>query len=173
MKLESFLRLPRDVANRTDLTPTAKLVMAALHGRAWGDKDTAWPSIPTLAADIGTGETAVKDALRSLQKHGLVTVEHRKDPTNPRRNLSSAYTITHTGAESDPPPVEKRPTPGVENDREVETPEVDQRNKPKPTVKVYSEFDEDEVTMTLRRLYREVEEARMGETFEDYLRRTS
>lgn len=173
MKLESFLRLPRDVAKRTDLTPAAKLVMAALHGRAWGDKTTAWPSIPTIAEDIGVSETAVKDALRSLQKNGLVAVEHRKDPANPRRNLSSVYTLAHTGSESDPPSVEKRPTPGTEGDREVYKPEEDKLNKPKPIVKVYSEFDEDEVTKTLRRLYREAEETRMNETFEDYLRRTS
>lgn len=43
--------------------------------------------------------------------------------------------------------------------------------KPKNTVSVYSEIEEDEVTKKLREIMRAQEEARMAEDFEDYLKR--
>lgn len=93
MKLESFLRLPREVAQREDLTATAKLVMAALHGRAWGEKDEAWPSIATIGRDIGESPSAVKRALSKLVKAGLVTVVHRQDEFG--QFTSNLYRLPH------------------------------------------------------------------------------
>jgi DNA-binding Lrp family transcriptional regulator len=68
-------KLPVHVAKRTDLSPAAKLVYAAILDRI-GDNHECWPGIRRLANDCGLSPTTVVEAARKLEAVGLLTVDH-------------------------------------------------------------------------------------------------
>lgn len=70
-----FEAIPKGILARPDLTPTAKLVCAALLSFLRTGERCAWPSHSTIAAMIGAGCTTVKVAMRALEKAGVLAVE--------------------------------------------------------------------------------------------------
>ena len=74
MEPRRFMRIPKDMVARRDLTPTAKLVYASLWDRA-GDKNSCWPSQQTIADDVGISSRAVSRAVVQLEQAGELTIE--------------------------------------------------------------------------------------------------
>lgn len=93
MEMKSFLRIPRQVAMRKDLTLAARMVYGALHGHAWGKKTEVWPGKDRIARAAGISERTADAAIHQLADAGLLTITHRKDPDNSRKNLSNYYTL--------------------------------------------------------------------------------
>jgi hypothetical protein len=73
-----FLRVPLAISERDDLSSTAKLLFGALamHAGGFDGKRPAYPNQTTLAAELGLGVRAIRDALGELKELGLVEV-HR------------------------------------------------------------------------------------------------
>ena len=69
-----FWKLPQAIAARRDLGWTAKGLFARLVGFA-GDNGVAWPSLRTLAIQLGVGDRAVTRATQSLVKARLIRIE--------------------------------------------------------------------------------------------------
>ncbi len=67
-----------------------KMVYIVLCKYADYTDKTSFPSISTIAKQAMCSETSVREALKHLQKVGLIKVEHRKDGA---RNFSNLYTI--------------------------------------------------------------------------------
>lgn len=64
-----FTTIPNTVMLRKDLTPTAKLIYGYLKHLAWrNSSDAVDPPREVIAADLGLGEKAVTEAVRSLQR---------------------------------------------------------------------------------------------------------
>ena len=72
-------------ARTMDEPTTVRFVFVMLAGRI-GHEERAWPSISTLCADTGLGDTAVRMALKRLVAAGYLSVIHR-------RGSSSLWTI--------------------------------------------------------------------------------
>lgn len=63
----------RAVRDAHAITGAARAVLYALAGRADGATgENAWPSIDTIAAESGLKRTAVKEALKHLQRMGVI-----------------------------------------------------------------------------------------------------
>jgi hypothetical protein len=96
MEPRRFMRIPKDLLARRDLTTTAKLVYASLWDRA-GDKNSCWPSQQTIADDVGISSRAVRIALAQLLEAGEIEVDHfrgrpnryRLDPGKMRRTTQA------------------------------------------------------------------------------------
>ena len=75
-----FLRVPLTISQRTDISPTAKLLFGALamHAGRLDGKRPAYPNQTTLAAELGLKERRIRDALRELADLGLVEVHRRR-----------------------------------------------------------------------------------------------
>lgn len=72
-----FLRVPLTVSQRTDISPTAKLLFGALAMHAGGNRP-AYPNQATLATELGLKERRIRDAVRELADQGLVEVQRRR-----------------------------------------------------------------------------------------------
>lgn len=121
MKVYDFVQLTRIVLSEKNITATAKLVMADLYGRAFDDKDTAYPGMATIAKDIGESVSSVKRGIKQLVDKGWVEVKHRKDPTNPLLNLTNIYKLTECGlSKMTGGSGQNDPTPPVKMNRKVE-----------------------------------------------------
>lgn len=68
------------------ISPSQKLVLVSLADQA-NDDGVCWPSIKTLGVRTCLSERAIRDALRALEEHGLLT-------TGQREGRSSYYTVT-------------------------------------------------------------------------------
>lgn len=97
-----FYKLPKDVAGRTDLPASAKIVLAVLIDRI-GQNDCCWPGIRCLAKDTGLTKPAVGRALRCLEARELVHIQRRnKGQSNLYRVPQWAQIVTTGGHESLP-----------------------------------------------------------------------
>jgi DNA-binding MarR family transcriptional regulator len=70
-----FVKLPWHVLARSDLSPAAKLLYAAIMDRI-GENGEAWPGVRRLASDCGLSPATVVAAIRRLETVGLLAVEH-------------------------------------------------------------------------------------------------
>lgn len=68
-----FCKLPYVVLNRSDLTATAKMVLAYLMDRQ-GANEVAWPSQGLIAEVCGTTRPAVSRAVAELKRLRLIEV---------------------------------------------------------------------------------------------------
>ena len=69
------------------------VVVAAKYARR--GSETAWPSLRTLAEDLGSSEDTVRRAIRHLEAVGALIVEERQEPGH--RQTSNVYTILYPG----------------------------------------------------------------------------
>lgn len=107
------------VARDPDLTPTGSRVTAILAFMYMNRREgCAWPSMPTLAATLGTSENAVRRALRALVDRG-----HLRIDSGGGRSASNRY---HPIVKAEEPPQERG---GLEREK----PSQDRKgNGPKP-----------------------------------------
>lgn len=83
-----FLMLPAEIAARTDLTGTAKVVFCAIADRV-GKNFHAFPGMRRIARDSGCGLYAVKAAISKLEAVGLIAVERPSGNPTGRTNRYS------------------------------------------------------------------------------------
>lgn len=76
-KTKRFLKVPHDLAKRTDLYPAAKLVAAALmnHGR---EKNQIFPSQERIREETGLSVSAIRRSIRELEAAGQFQVKSRE-----------------------------------------------------------------------------------------------
>ncbi len=73
---EQFHKLAAELARRTDLGSTEKILLAIITNRI-GDNGRCWPGIRTLAKDTGINTTTVQRAVAALQKAGDLIIDKR------------------------------------------------------------------------------------------------
>lgn len=73
--------IPRCIAQRRDLTGSDKVVWAALDYRQ-RDKAACFPSMATTARDTGLNPDTVNEAVKRLERAGLLTVERSEGEVN-------------------------------------------------------------------------------------------
>jgi len=59
---------------------------------------TCYPKIKTLAKTVGVSESTMKRGLIEIRDGGIVEIHYRKDPDNPKRNMSNLYIIKGVGS---------------------------------------------------------------------------
>jgi len=72
--------------------PIGLAVYMALAHRAHRDNGAAWPSIQTIAKEIGAGAHSVRKGLAALEAAGLIHIRRRFDPDR-KQYSSSVYTL--------------------------------------------------------------------------------
>lgn len=90
-----FVKVPKHVLSRRDLSASAKLIYAVLLDRI-GDNDAAWPGWRRLARDLGVSLGVVSRGVCHLKRVGLLTVEARGPGQSNRYRRSES--ATETGA---------------------------------------------------------------------------
>ena len=93
---EFFVKLPQRVLCRSDLTPLAKLVFAAIcdHMRT-GRR--AWPGVRRICSLVGVTDKPVMRSIRELENRGLLNV------SRPGRGRHNTYSLVgKTESESAP-----------------------------------------------------------------------
>lgn len=88
---DRFAKLPLDVACRSDLSSTAKVVYAVLADRMGGN-DHCWPGQRRIAKDSGVSARTANRAVKELQTQGLIEVMPGR-LSGPRAQRSSCYRI--------------------------------------------------------------------------------
>jgi biotin operon repressor len=86
-----FIKLPKSILPRTDLTSTEKLIVCNLMDRS-GDHGVAWPGYDRIGKDLGLSRSSVLKAVASLELKGKLTIERNN-------GLSNRYRI-NTGSET-------------------------------------------------------------------------
>lgn len=71
-----FYKLPQDLAARTDITASDKLVFAVIVARI-GDNGKSWPGIQSLMRDCGLCRDTVIKSIHRLEAAGLLSVQRR------------------------------------------------------------------------------------------------
>ncbi|MFA5047986.1 MAG: helix-turn-helix domain-containing protein [Patescibacteria group bacterium] len=84
--LFSFTQIPNRLIQRTDLTPTEKMVVIVIKMRMM-KKDHSWASLKSIAKDVGCSVTTVKKSIRKLEAQGIIVKERWE---NTRSNV---YTL--------------------------------------------------------------------------------
>lgn len=75
-----YVRIPRAILERRDITATAKLVWATIADRL-GKTGESWPGIRRIADDVGIGDPSnVLPHIDALEAAGVLIVERRKGP---------------------------------------------------------------------------------------------
>lgn len=69
----AFIKMPRAILERTDLTATAKLVYAIILDRI-GSNGESWPGVRKIARDIGCCRNSALAAMLDLEKLGVLEV---------------------------------------------------------------------------------------------------
>ena len=86
---ERFHKLSAELASRTDLGSTEKILLAIITNRI-GKNGLCWPSVRTLARDAGIDKSTVLRAVATLQKTGdLIVDNHGQGRSQAYRLLSS------------------------------------------------------------------------------------
>ncbi len=90
---EQFYKLPTELANRADLSASAKLVWSYLHYRQ-GTNGTCWPGLRRIANDLGLrSPSAVAKCIKQLEIAGLVEVKRGKPNRKGEEKQTNHYTI--------------------------------------------------------------------------------
>ncbi len=71
----NWLAVPLWLARRRDLPASAKLVWALVAYRQGAEGEAAWPGVESMAADLGIGKQAARQAIDRLVGLGLLVVE--------------------------------------------------------------------------------------------------
>ncbi len=118
MTTDTFAMLPNWLGRRRDVSATDKLLYARLH-QYQGHNANSWPSLSTLAAEIGIDRSGVIDHVHNLERHGLLKVERKpgignrytvRVPPEVRTSGENATSgVSATSGESTTPPVVKTP----------------------------------------------------------------
>jgi len=87
-----FWKLPRDLAERTDLSAADKLVFIAIVDRIGGNC-VAWPGQRTLARDCGLNVKVVNRAVSRLSGLGLLDIERPANLLGPRSTRTCRYRL--------------------------------------------------------------------------------
>jgi len=116
--MTGFTQIDNGVIN---LLPEIGLAVFAVYvalRRRCNDKGFCWPSIATIAADVGLTERCVQAALKRLAKVGLIEIERRHDDLGrPATNMYKATTPPNRDGEpNDPLPRKKQQGDGERND---------------------------------------------------------
>jgi hypothetical protein len=90
---ERFYKLPQDLAARTDLTATAKIVFAVIRDH-FGENVGSWPGRPRLSRLCGVTLNSIVKAVADLKAAGLLAVEKR------RSGQSNLYTLPQSVPET-------------------------------------------------------------------------
>src|SRR5437016_5314780 len=91
-----FTQVPNFVLKSKDLSSGDKLAFAMLLSYAW-QNDYCFPGQQRLAQDMGLHETNVRKHLKSLEAHGLLTIQ--------RRGQGTTNTYTHILKPPNRPPL--------------------------------------------------------------------
>ncbi|MBD3004693.1 HNH endonuclease [Streptomyces sp. 5-10] len=92
-----WVKFDGDLAWDGSVSPNAKALYAALgrfadlHDRSTPTKSDLAPTRKFLAECIGKSKDTVDRAIKELEDGGLVEVERRRDPNNPKLNPPSVY----------------------------------------------------------------------------------
>lgn len=109
----SFAKVPRNVLKDHRLSASDRLVAAALASFDCNSTGRCWPSVGTLARDLGCSRRSVQIALRNLEFFGWIKTEE-----NGFRDTHREYVLTWIGAElADAPPAEPSPRERVNSRR--------------------------------------------------------
>ena len=112
-----WFQAPHWIAEGRDHGPNEKLVLLNLFRRAGGDDGASFPSVPTIAGNLGISDRTVQRALRSLEAKGAagkggLTIETRIDGDGQKASLyrlvppAPPVTYCHPpGVTQSPPPV--------------------------------------------------------------------
>jgi len=91
-EVEPFAKLPKRLLCRQDLTPSTKLVVAAIHDRM-RQNPAAWPSLARIADDTGLSKRTAQRAVLAAERAGLIMVDRQPGgasyytpPPHPRQN---------------------------------------------------------------------------------------
>jgi len=85
-----FTQIPNDLIVDTDLTPHTFRVYAYLMRRA-NSEGRAWPTVSTIAEDLGMSKTTVSKATSELEESGWLTVVVEQLSEHRQRNLYSVH----------------------------------------------------------------------------------
>lgn len=96
-----WVKFDAELSRDGSVDPVDKALYAALasfvdQGNREADDDPDSDEVPTrkrLAACIGRSVDTVDRATKRLEERGLLDVERRQDPDNPRRNIPSVYRL--------------------------------------------------------------------------------
>jgi DNA-binding transcriptional ArsR family regulator len=92
-----WVKFDGDLAWDGSVSPNAKAMYAALgrfadlHDRSTPSSSDLAPTRKFLAECIGKSKDTADRAIKELEDHGLLEVERRRDPDNPKLNLPSVY----------------------------------------------------------------------------------
>ncbi|MCL0001509.1 helix-turn-helix domain-containing protein, partial [Providencia rettgeri] len=86
VKLSSYVW---DGCASAGLKITSVAIMARLADFS-NDDGVCWPSVPTIARQIGAGESTVRTAIKNLEKAGWLSSEKRRKGN---RNASNIYQL--------------------------------------------------------------------------------
>ena len=133
-----FYKLSTQLAERRDLRPSDKIVLAILTDRI-GKNGKCWPGVRCLAKDSGLNKDTVRDSLERLRVSGALTIEDRG------RGRSRYYRIPDESVREsrtvrDKPKCPETPDTGVRGTRtevsegpgRIQTDQLNQTNKGKP-----------------------------------------
>jgi DNA-binding MarR family transcriptional regulator len=68
---QPFVRVPKPILARRDLTASAKLIYGSLVDRM-GNNGRAWPGLRRIAADVGCNPKTALSAVKMLSDSGLI-----------------------------------------------------------------------------------------------------
>jgi transcription initiation factor IIE alpha subunit len=95
-----FYKLPKNVAERTDLPASAKIVLAVLIDRI-GQNDDCWPGLLRLAKDSGMAKTSVIRAIRCLEAKKIIQINRREQGQSNHYRISTWYQNDTTWYQND------------------------------------------------------------------------
>jgi hypothetical protein len=110
-KLFNGLFIPEAVARYRGLSAGAKIIYGRLYRYA-GENGDAHPSIETLGAEVGLGETQARQYLRELTRGAFVECEHQHDETG-RQTSNQYYFLWHEAFDGALGETRKKPEGGV------------------------------------------------------------
>lgn len=99
--MQPFIIVTKEIAKRTDLTASAKLIYGSLADRE-GDNGYSWPGVRTIAKDVGMSKGAAQRGIAILEAKGLLIVTHGGGKGN-------RYQVVRTVPKTDTPKSETVP----------------------------------------------------------------
>ena len=121
----TFAQVPIDLLTDKDVSDGAKVLFAYLAWRQ-GTNAGAWPSVHTMAKDLGTSLATIRRRTSELEKAGYLSIENRPGHSN-------MYTIN--GGKEPPQPEPAKPEPANDTPVNTDTPCTDGSTKTDTPIK--------------------------------------